>query len=151
MVALNKTDLPAAQDHLQKVLGYFGKRKVYEISALTGQGVNLLMTSTYRLLNHINKEIQKKSSQQKPMVINESRPKEKIKVTHGKNHFSVEGKEVRRAALMTDFGNEQAIVMFYRKLKKIGAINALMKAGVQEGDTVQIDEFEFTFNQNSNG
>ena len=151
LVALNKTDLPAAQDHLQKVLGYFGKRKVYEISALTGQGVNLLMTSTYRLLNHINKEIQKKSSQQKPMVINESRPKEKIKVTHGKNHFSVEGKEVRRAALMTDFGNEQAIVMFHRKLKKMGAINALMKAGVQEGDTVQIDEFEFTFNQNSNG
>ena len=51
---------------------------------------------------------------------------------------------------MTDFGNEQAIVMFYRKLKKMGAINALIKAGVQEGDTVQIDEFEFTFNQHPN-
>ena len=151
LVALNKTDLPFAQDYLQKVLSYFGKRKVYEISALTGQGVNALITSTYRLLQRINKEIQQKNSQQTPMVISESRLKEKIKVTQGKNYFSVEGKAVRRAALMTDFGNEQAIVMFYRKLKKMGVINVLMKAGIQEGDTVQIDEFEFTFDQNSNG
>ena len=151
LVALNKTDLPFAQDYLQKVLSYFGKRKVYEISALTGQGVNALITSTYRLLQRINKEIQQKNSQQTPMVISESRSKEKIKVTQGKNYFSVEGKAVRRAALMTDFGNEQAIVMFYRKLKKMGVINVLMKAGIQEGDTVQIDEFEFTFDQNSNG
>jgi len=151
LVALNKTDLPFAQDYLQKVLSYFGKRKVYEISALTGQGVNALITSTYRLLQRINKEIQQKNSQQTPMVISESRLKEKIKVTQGKNYFSVEGKAVRRAALMTDFGNEQAIVMFYRKLKKMGVINVLIKAGIQEGDTVQIDEFEFTFDQNSNG
>ncbi|MFP6719664.1 MAG: GTPase ObgE [Candidatus Poribacteria bacterium] len=151
LVALNKTDLPFAPDYLQKVLSYFGKRKVYEISALTGQGVNALITSTYRLLQRINKEIQQKNSQQTPMVISESRLKEKIKVTQGKNYFSVEGKAVRRAALMTDFGNEQAIVMFYRKLKKMGVINVLIKAGIQEGDTVQIDEFEFTFDQNSNG
>jgi len=150
LVALNKTDLPVAQDHLREILGYFGKRKVYEISALTGQGVNTLMTSAYRLLDRINKEFQKKNPQQKPVTIKESRPKEKIKVVHKKDRFFLEGREVRRAALMTDFGNEQAIVMFYRKLKKMGAINALIKAGVQEGATVQIDEFEFTFNQNPN-
>ena len=131
-------------------MGYFGKRKVYEISALTGQGVNTLMTSAYRLLDRVNKEFQKKNPQQKPVTIKESRPKEKIKVVYKKDRFFLEGREVRRAALMTDFGNEQAIVMFYRKLKKMGAINALIKAGVQEGDTVQIDEFEFTFNQNPN-
>ena len=150
LVALNKTDLPVAQDHLREILGYFGKRKVYEISALTGQGVNTLMTSAYRLLDRINKEFQKKNPQQKSVTIKESRPKEKIKVVYKKDRFFLEGREVRRAALMTDFGNEQAIVMFYRKLKKMGAINALIKAGVQEGDTVQIDEFEFTFNQNPN-
>ena len=108
------------------------------------------MTSAYRLLDRVNKEFQKKNPQQKPVTIKESRPKEKIKVVYKKDRFFLEGREVRRAALMTDFGNEQAIVMFYRKLKKMGAINALIKAGVQEGDTVQIDEFEFTFNQNPN-
>ena len=149
LVALNKTDLPFAKGRLREILEYFGRRKVYKISALTGYGVNELMTSTYGLLLRINKEIQERSSQQTPTVISQLRSKEKIQVTYKKNCFSIEGKEVRRAALMTDFGNEQAIVMFYRKLKKMGAINALMKAGVQEGDTVQIDEFEFTFNQNS--
>jgi Obg family GTPase CgtA-like protein len=31
----------------------------------------------------------------------------------------------------------------------MGVMNALIKAGVQKGDTVQIDEFEFTFTPNA--
>ena len=54
--------------------------------------------------------------------------------------------EPRRAVLMTDMGNEQALILLYRKLKNIGVINALARAGAVEGDTVQIDEFEFTYN-----
>ena len=46
---------------------------------------------------------------------------------------------------MTDMENDQALVLLHRKLQKMGVINALIKAGIQEGGTVQIDEFEFTF------
>ena len=46
---------------------------------------------------------------------------------------------------MTDMENEQALILLYRKLKRIGVINALERAGAVEGDTIQIDEFEFTY------
>ena len=46
---------------------------------------------------------------------------------------------------MTDMENEQALILLYRKLKKMGVMNALQRAGAEEGDTVQIDEFEFTY------
>ena len=46
---------------------------------------------------------------------------------------------------MTDLENDQAIVLLHRKLKKMGVINALIRTGAQEGDSVKIDEFEFTY------
>ena len=55
------------------------------------------------------------------------------------------GQEPRRAVQMTDLENDQAIVLLHRKLKKMGVINALIRTGAQEGDSVKIDEFEFTY------
>ena len=46
---------------------------------------------------------------------------------------------------MTDMENEQALMLLFRKLKKMRVINALTRAGVKEGDTILIDEFEFTY------
>ena len=61
------------------------------------------------------------------------------------DRFVIKGAEPRRAVLMTDMENEQALILLYRKLKKMGVMNALHRAGAVEGDTVQIDEFEFTY------
>jgi GTP-binding protein len=62
-----------------------------------------------------------------------------------KDRFIVRGEEPRRAVLMTDMENDQALVLLHRKLKKMGVLNALIKAGIMEGDTVQVDAFEFTY------
>ena len=64
------------------------------------------------------------------------------------DRFVVRGDEPRRAVLMTDMENDQALVLLHRKLKKMGVINALIRTGANEGDTVQIDEFEFTYSPN---
>ena len=48
---------------------------------------------------------------------------------------------------MTDMENEQALILLYRKLKNMGVMKRTRpRAGrLVEGDTVQIDEFEFTY------
>ena len=46
---------------------------------------------------------------------------------------------------MTDLENTQALVMLHRKLKNMGVINALLKAGIKEGEDVFIQGFEFQF------
>ncbi|MDE0042266.1 MAG: Obg family GTPase CgtA [Candidatus Poribacteria bacterium] len=59
------------------------------------------------------------------------------------------GDEPRRSVLMTDMENDQALILLHRKLKKMGLMNALNKAGIKEGDTVRIDEFEFAYSTSS--
>ena len=55
------------------------------------------------------------------------------------------GPQPKRAVLMTDMDNPQALVLLHRKLKGMGVINALQKAGIKQGDDVNIHGFEFQF------
>ena len=69
-------------------------------------------------------------------------PAARFELVRTEDGFIVSGAEPRRAVLMTDMGNEQALILLYRKLKNMGVMNALARAGAVEGDTVEIDEFE---------
>ena len=146
LIVLNKIDLPDGQTNLERVKEYFGKRRVYPISAVTGKGVDQLIRTTYQLLRRINERIHEKQETVGPQpTFHIPKPDERFKLITRKNRFIVRGEEPRRAVLMTDMENDQALVLLHRKLKKMGVLNALVKAGIAEGDTVQVDVFEFTY------
>ena len=149
LIVLNKVDLPDAQTHLQRIKDYFGKRRVFPISAVTGEGVDGLIRATYRLLQRINERIRERQEMAPAQpTFHIPKPSERFELITQKNRFVVRGEEPRRAVLMTDMENDQALVLLHRKLKKMGVMNALIKAGVEEGDTVQVDAFQFTFSPN---
>ena len=56
--------------------------------------------------------------------------------------FRVVGERIERAAAMTYWDNEEAILRFQKILETMGVSDALIEAGVQVGDTVQIGDFE---------
>ena len=145
-VALNKADLPSAEAQLVKIGDYFRhqKRRTFTISAVTGQGVEGLIRTTYQLLQRINQKIreQQKST---PTTIEVSRAKKRFQISKDEHGYSVVGTQPKRAVLMTDLENTQALVMLHRKLKNMGVINALLKAGIKEGEDVYIHGFEFQF------
>ena len=146
IIALNKIDMPEAEANLERVQTYFSKRKVFPISAVTGEGVNSLMQQAYRSLQYL--EVRAREEAETTIVFEQEfppEPRERFKLSETKEGFIVSGAEPRRAVLMTDMENEQALILLYRKLKKMGVINALERAGAVEGDTIQIDEFEFTY------
>ena len=146
IIALNKIDMPEAAANLERVQVYFDKRKVFPISAVTGEGVNPLMQQAYRSLQYL--EARAREEAETTIVFEQEfppEPRERFKLSETKEGFIVSGAEPRRAVLMTDMENEQALILLYRKLKKMGVINALERAGAVEGDTIQIDEFEFTY------
>ena len=146
LVALNKTDLPESQENLAELKAYFGKRRVFPISAMTGAGVAPLLRAAYHLLDRINQRLrEQRDTGEVPETIYPPKPRQRFELVPVKNGFIVYGEEPRRAVLMTDMTNEQAIVLLHRKLKKMGVMNALIKAGVKEGDTVSIDELAFTY------
>ena len=146
IIALNKIDMPEAEANLARVQAYFGKRKVFPISAITGAGVNQLMQQAYRSLQYLEARARKEAE---TTIILEpelpSEPSARFELVETEEGFAVTGAEPRRAVLMTDMENEQALILLYRKLKNMGVMNALARAGAVEGDTVQIDEFEFTY------
>ena len=146
LIAPNKIDLPDAQANLPKIRDYFGKRRVYPISAVTGEGADQLIRAAYHLLQRINARIREKQETEIiPPTFHIPKPRERFELIKKKDRFIVRGEEPRRAVLMTDMENDQAIVLLHRKLQKMGVMNALIKADIKEGDTVQVDEFEFTF------
>ena len=146
IVALNKIDMPEAAANLERVQEYFGKRKVFPISAVTGEGVSLLIQQAYRSLQYL--ETRARKEQETTIIFEQELPPEpptRFELTETREGFVVNGAEPRRAVFMTDMENEQALILLYRKLKRMGVINALERAGAVEGDTIKIDEFEFTY------
>ena len=146
IIAVNKMDMPEAKANLTHIQAYFGNRKIFPISAITGDGVNPLMQQTYRSLQYLEARAQKEA--ETTITLAQELPPEpsaRFELVETEGGFVVTGVEPRRAVLMTDMENEQALILLYRKLKNMGVINALARAGAVEGDTVQIDEFEFTY------
>ena len=146
IIAVNKIDMSEAKANLTRVEEYFGNRKIFPISAITGDGVNSLMQQAYRSLQYLETRARKEA--ETTITFEQELPPEpsaRFELIETKEGFLVTGVEPRRAVLMTDMENEQALILLYRKLKNMGVMNALARAGAVEGDTVQIDEFEFTY------
>ena len=147
LIAPNKIDMPSAQANLLKLQEYFGRRKIYPISALTGEGISSLMNAAFGLLQRVNQKLKQQEEESKPHKIEPKKytRKPQLEIIPEDGKFIVKGEHVRRAALMTDMENPEAIILLHRKLKNMGVINGLLKMGIKDGDTVQIDEIEFTF------
>ena len=146
LIALNKTDVPEAEANIALVQAYFDKRKVFPISAITGDGVDELMHQAYRSLQYLKTKARKETETTITFEdVLPPEPRERFELNKTQKGFVVSGDEPRRAVVMTDMENEQALILLFRKLKKMGVINALTRAGVKEGDTILIDEFEFTY------
>ncbi len=145
LIALNKMDAPDAQANLPRIRRYFEKRKLFPISAVTGEGVGRLIRATYHRLQALNELSRKDEFPFEEMELSPAKPRGRFELTRDGNRFVVAGDEPRRAVLMTDMENDQALILLHRKLKKMGLMNALNKAGIKEGDTVKIDEFEFAY------
>ena len=146
IIAVNKIDIPEARANLTRIQEYFGQRKIFPISAVTGEGVNALMQQAYRSLQYL--EARAREAAETTITFEHELPPEpaaRFELAKTEDGFIVSGAEPRRAVLMTDMGNEQALILLYRKLKNMGVMNALDRAGAVEGDTVEIDEFEFTY------
>ena len=60
LIALNKVDLPNAQISVPQIKEFFGKRRIFSISALTGEGVDALMRAAYGRLQRIHERIRER-------------------------------------------------------------------------------------------
>jgi GTP-binding protein len=149
VVVLNKMDLPEVQarwPQIAKTLKLRFKSEQYDhidpepfaISAVAGSEVRSVLWRAYQLLQQAPP----------PQAIDEMpvyRPKSDpnaYTVSQVDAGWRVTGVAIERAAKMTFWEQPDSIQRFQRILETIGVEAALRKAGIQEGETVFIGEFE---------
>ncbi|MCO5214877.1 MAG: GTPase ObgE [Thermomicrobiales bacterium] len=155
IVALNKIDLPEAQDNLPRLKqtltdeGY----EIYEISAATGEGVRELQNVVAERM----RDIREHEAEEKKLEA--EKPKRRV-YTIGNvderawdiervapHHYVVSGVGLERFAAMTNFDQWESAERFQRVLDRTGVLDELEKMGIEEKDTVTIGTFEMTWGE----
>lgn len=142
IVALNKIDLIEDKLKLQELKEKISKHnpEIYEISAVSYLGLNALIEAVIEKLKTIPKtpdyEIEETEIDKKD--------KTELKITKlAENYFEVSGNlidEIIKGVNINDFYSN---AYFQKRLKDQGVIEKLFEAGMKEGDTVKIKDFEF--------
>lgn len=142
IVALNKMDLPQAQERwpsVRKALGGLGY-EVMAISAATHENTHALL---YRAVQALDTVVKEEPEVAETPVYQLGEDPLAFTVTREPNgEFRVSGKRIERAAAMTYWDYDQAVTRFQRILESMGVADALREAGVRPGDTVHIGALE---------
>ena len=142
VVALNKIDQPEVQERLGEIEKKFKDLNVelMTISALARTNTRELLVAAYQKLE----ETPPLEEVELPLPV--YRPKEdprEFNVTReGTNEWRISGVAIERAASMTYWQHDGSVRRFQKIMEALGVDVALRKAGIQEGDTVSIGEFE---------
>ena len=146
IIIANKMDMPTSKENLRKF-----KEKVnlpvYEISAITGEGLNKVVTKLADMLDTLPKEKLYTNEKFESHIIYKFKEEKPFTITKENNAWVIKGKQIEKLVTMSRFDTDEAVLRFANKLRKLGIDDELRKAGAEEGDTVKILDFEFEFSQ----
>jgi len=139
IVAFNKMDLPDVKERWPEVeqqlngLGY----EVLPISTVTHENVQTLM---WRVVDLLKDAPEPEPVEAMPVYRASEDPKAFTiqKVDEG---WEVHGEAIERAAAMTYWEHHESVRRFQRLMENIGLEQALIEAGIEEGDTVMIGDY----------
>ncbi|HUE98319.1 MAG TPA: GTPase ObgE [Anaerolineales bacterium] len=147
LAALNKIDQPEVQERLAEIQKKFKELKVdlMTISALARTNTRELLVKAYQRLEEAPplEEVDVALPVYKP----KDDPREFLVTREGANEWRVSGVAIERAASMTYWQHDGSVRRFQKIMGTLGVDEALRNAGVQEGDTVAIGEFELEWQE----
>lgn len=142
VVVLNKLDLTDARELFAQIKATLGEQGIalYGISAVSGEGVT-------ELLRVVADHLAELPVEEEPAEVLEPLPVEREScdywvIREEESVYRVEGEEIVRLAVMTDWSSLEAMERFERIMVARGILAALEKAGVQLGDTVKLGPIE---------
>ena len=115
------------------------------ISALARTNTRELLIKAYQMLE--NTPIPEVVEMPVPVYKSEEDPREFEITREGANEWRISGVAIERAAKMTYWEHYGSLRRFHKIMETIGITDALKEAGVQDGDTVSIDEFELEWQE----
>ena len=144
IIIANKMDIPIAKENLEN----FKKKvdlKVYEISAISNMGLDKLLIGIADTLETIEDTPIYDEESFESHILYKFEKEKPFTITKEKDIWIVSGIEVEKLFKMTKFTSEEAILMFAKKLRRMGIDDELKRLGAVSGDIVKILNYELEY------
>ena len=152
ILAVNKIDVTEVHQkryEIERLLGQVtdGKPSVFFISAVTGEGIEELLSHT--LLNI--EETKRFESTQKESVPDDDlmpvfkaprRPIKPTTITQDNGMFIVQSEHLERLTATSDTRDYRVVLQLWREMTRMGLAIRLEEAGIEPGDTIRIGTTE---------
>ena len=148
LIVANKMDLPNAKENLEKFKKEFKDAEILEVSAATKEGTKELIFKLKELLESLPEEEIYEKNEFEDYVLYEFKHEKPYKIERvGESKWKVTGPELEKLLKMTRFNSDESALRFASKLKALGVDEELKTLGAKEGDTVQILNQEFEYEE----
>lgn len=145
IIIANKMDVEGAKENLQAFKKKVGE-EVFEVSAITNEGLNPVLNKLGDLLDQIKEEPLFEEEAFESHVLYKFQKEETYTIEQeGENRWVIKGDEIEKLFKMTKFSSREGELRFAKRLRKMGIDDKLRELGAQDGDIVRILDFEFVF------
>lgn len=148
IVAANKSDIPGADENYEVFSKEMETRglKVFKISAATNTSLRELMIYASNILDKIPvEEAEEKIEEEEYFKIEPSNDTKGYEIVKDNGVYNINGPFVDRIFMKVNIYDSESLKYFQRVLKRKGIIEELKEMGIQNGDTVRMNDFEFDF------
>ncbi len=148
IVLANKMDLEQAETNLKRFKEAYPDISIFETTTIIAEGLDPVLYKAADLLEVTPQfPLFNENEESAEGVLYKFEPEEVPFTIHnlGNHQWLVEGNEIERSFSMSKLSNEEDIMRFARKMRKMNVDQALRDAGCVNGDTVVICNVEFTF------
>ncbi|AVQ99509.1 GTPase ObgE [Oceanobacillus sp. M65] len=147
IIAANKMDMPGASDNLEMFKEQLGEDiPVYEISALTKEGLRDILFAIADQLDAIPKVAPKMDEVEEKVIYRHTKEDAPFEITRDDDGaYVLSGVKIEKLFKMTDFARDEAVQRFSRQIRGMGVDKALRERGARDGDTIRLLDFEFEF------
>lgn len=147
IIIANKMDLPMAKDNLAKFKTKYPSLELFEISAVTHQGLDQLLIRLADIIEETENELLYNDEELESHVIYKFKNEKPYTITNVDGIWQIKGEEIEKLFKMTKFTEDEGVRRFARKLKGMGIEDELERLGAQRGDEVQILDYLFIFKE----
>ena len=145
IVAANKVDIMQDPELLERLREHVKAKgmELFEISAAAHMGTRELMKKAAEELQHLPPvAVYEPTYVERPPEVDMSEP---LEITHEDDTWLVEGPWLQRLMANVNFDDYESRMWFDKALRETGLYQQLEERGIEDGDTVSLDGYEFEY------
>lgn len=144
VVIASKMDLPESKENLAKFKEKYPNLEVYPISSVYNEGLDALIKRLGEIVEESDNQAPSITTTEKIYKYEEEVP---FEIHRENNIWVLTGPKIEELFKMTRFTEDESVMHFAYKIKKMGVDEKLEELGAKRGDEVKIMDYIFNFKE----